>query len=86
MIPFLDLQAINARFESQFQKEFEQFLASGHYILGNSVQTFETNFANYCGTKFCLGVGNGLDALRLILEAYKVLGKLKTPILPRLSQ
>ncbi|MBT0608836.1 DegT/DnrJ/EryC1/StrS family aminotransferase [Aequorivita echinoideorum] len=75
MIPFLDLHAINARFESGFQKSFQQFLDSGYYILGNQVKVFEENFANYCGTNYCVGVSNGLDALRLILEGYKILGK-----------
>jgi dTDP-4-amino-4,6-dideoxygalactose transaminase len=78
MIPFLDLKKINARFEKQFQNEFESFLDSGYYILGTKVTAFEKEFAAYCGTAYCVGVGNGLDALRLILEAYKILGKLRT--------
>ena len=77
MIPFLDLQKINDRFETQFQEAFKNFLDSGYYILGNRVQEFEEAFANYCGVKHCIGVGNGLDALRLILEGYKILGKIK---------
>ncbi|SRX54776.1 DegT/DnrJ/EryC1/StrS aminotransferase family protein [Aequorivita sp. CIP111184] len=77
MIPFLDIHAINARFEKQFQHSFQQFLDSGYYILGNQVKLFEANFARFCGVKHCIGVGNGLDALRLILEGYKILGKLK---------
>ncbi len=77
MIPFLDLKAINKRFETQFQNRFQQFLDSGYYILGSQVKEFEEAFANYCGVKHCIGVGNGLDALRLILEGYKILGKLK---------
>ncbi len=77
MIPFLDLKAINQRFEKDFQDSFHQFLESGYYILGNQVKLFEANFARYCGTKHCIGVGNGLDALRLILEGYKILGKLE---------
>ncbi len=76
IIPFLDLHKINARFEAGLQKRFQAFLDSGYYILGNSVSKFETEFANYCGTNFCIGTGNGLDALRLILEGYKVLGVL----------
>lgn len=76
-IPFLDLKRINERFNKDFQCNFEQFLDSGHYILGNQVKLFEANFATYCGTNHCIGVGNGLDALRLILEGYKILGKLK---------
>lgn len=78
MIPFLDLKAINARFEKEFQEKFNRFLESGHYILGSEVALFEANFARFCGTKHCIGVGNGLDALRLILEGYKQLGKLKS--------
>jgi dTDP-4-amino-4,6-dideoxygalactose transaminase len=77
MIPFLDLKAINQRFEKEFQNSFQQVLDSGYYILGSQVKLFEANFARYCGTTHCIGVGNGLDALRLILEGYKILGKLK---------
>lgn len=77
MIPFLDLYSINARFENDFKEDFKQVLNSGHYILGNQVQAFEQAFATYCGTKHSIGVGNGLDALRLILEGYKILGKVK---------
>jgi dTDP-4-amino-4,6-dideoxygalactose transaminase len=76
MIQFLDLQAINARFENEFKKSFDEFLTSGRYILGDGVKAFEANFANYCGTKYCIGVGNGLDALVLIFKAYIELGKL----------
>lgn len=77
MISFLDLKAINARYEQEFQKRFQRFLNSGHYIMGNELKLFEANFARFCGTKHCIGTGNGLDALRLILEGYKTLGKLK---------
>lgn len=78
MIPFLDLHKINLRFEDEFQKRFNAFLNSGYYILGEEVTAFENEFASYCGSSHCIGVGNGLDALRLILEGYKVLGELKT--------
>jgi dTDP-4-amino-4,6-dideoxygalactose transaminase len=77
MIPFLDLKKINARFETEFQEVFKNFLDSGYYILGDSVSEFEKEFAQYCGVKHCIGVGNGLDALRLILEGYKTHGKIK---------
>lgn len=76
MIKFLDLHKMNARFETQFQEQFKQFLDSGYYVLGKQVATFETNFANYCGTKHCIGTSNGLDALILIFKAYKELGVL----------
>ncbi len=77
MIKFLDLQALNARFETDFKKQFQEFLDTGWYILGKGVQEFEEAFATYCGVKHCIGVGNGLDALRLIFEGYKSLGKLQ---------
>lgn len=77
MIRFLDLNKINKRFEKEFESRFRSFLDSGHYILGDAVESFEKEFANYCGVKNCIGVGSGLDALRLILEGYKVIGRLK---------
>ncbi|OIQ17372.1 DegT/DnrJ/EryC1/StrS aminotransferase family protein [Lacinutrix sp. MedPE-SW] len=77
MIKFLDLQAINARFDTAFKNQFQQFLNSGQYILGNGVKQFETAFANYCGTKYCIGVSNGLDALIITFKAYMQLGKLQ---------
>ena len=76
MIPFLDLHKINQRFEADFKNDFNSFLDASYYILGENVSAFENEFATYCGTSHCIGVGNGLDALRLILEGYKILGKL----------
>lgn len=77
MIHFLNLKKINQPFEAAFQKKMKQFLEGGWYVLGNEVKQFETDFANYCGTKHCIGVGNGLDALVLIFKAYIHLGKLQ---------
>lgn len=77
MIHFLNLKKINQPFEAAFQKKVKQFLEGGWYVLGNEVKQFETDFANYCGTKHCIGVGNGLDALVLIFKAYIHLGKLQ---------
>jgi dTDP-4-amino-4,6-dideoxygalactose transaminase len=77
MIPFLDVHKINARFEDEYSSKFQEFLKSGFYILGSEVSTFETNFAEYCGTSHCIGVANGLDALTLIFKGYMQLGKLK---------
>ncbi|WP_299216493.1 DegT/DnrJ/EryC1/StrS family aminotransferase [uncultured Dokdonia sp.] len=76
MIPFLDLRAINAPYDAEFQEKFKSFLEKGWYILGDEVRLFEAEFATYCGTKYCIGTANGLDALRMILEGYKILGKL----------
>lgn len=77
MIKFLDLKKINKPYEAAFQEKLKSVLEKGWYILGNEVASFESNFANYCGTKHCVGVGNGFDALVLIFKAYIQLGKLQ---------
>jgi dTDP-4-amino-4,6-dideoxygalactose transaminase len=77
MIKFLDLHKMNAPYEALFQEKLKKVLDKGWYILGDEVTQFEQNFANYCGTKFCIGVGNGLDALILIFKAYIELGILQ---------
>jgi len=77
MIKFLDLQKINAQYQEQFQQKMKSVLDKGWFVLGDEVKTFETNFADFCGTKHCIGVGNGLEALVLIFKAYIQLGKLQ---------
>jgi len=77
MIKFLDLHQINQQYREQIDKAIKEVLDSGYYILGQKVKEFETNFASYIGTKYCIGTANGLDALALILKAYKELGKIK---------
>ena len=69
MIQFLDLKAINAQYQNEINDAIQSVIDSGWYIKGQSVQSFEKNFANYCGTKFCIGVANGLDALTLIFKS-----------------
>lgn len=76
MIKFLDLQQINARYEAAFLEKLKLVSSKGWYILGDEVKAFESDFAKYCGTQFCIGVGNGLDALVLIFKAYIELGQL----------
>lgn len=77
MIKFLDLQKINAQYQEQFQQKMKLVLDKGWFVLGDEVETFETNFADYCGTKYCIGVGNGLEAMVLIFKGYIQLGKLQ---------
>ncbi|MEO7977156.1 DegT/DnrJ/EryC1/StrS family aminotransferase [Flavobacterium sp.] len=77
MIKFLDLKKINAPYETLFQEKLKLVLDNGWYIMGNELKTFENNFAHYCGTKYCIGVGNGYDALVLIFKGYIQLGKLR---------
>jgi dTDP-4-amino-4,6-dideoxygalactose transaminase len=77
MIKFLDLKKINESYDTALQEKLKVVLESGWYILGNEVREFESSFANYCGAKFCVGTGNGFDALVLIFKAYIALGKLQ---------
>lgn len=68
-VPFLDLKAIDAEVAAESEAACRRVLASGWYILGPEVEAFEKDFAKYCGVDHCVGVGNGLDALRLVLMA-----------------
>jgi dTDP-4-amino-4,6-dideoxygalactose transaminase len=77
MIPFLDLKKINAQYVDKLKEACARVIDSGWYILGKEVQSFEKEFADYCETKYCLGVANGLDALILILRAYMEMGVIK---------
>ncbi|MEO6540430.1 MAG: DegT/DnrJ/EryC1/StrS family aminotransferase, partial [Ferruginibacter sp.] len=74
MIEFLSLKKVNERHRQAYLAALEKVVDSGWFILGEEVKTFEHAFAGYCGTKYCIGVANGLDALILILEAYKESG------------
>jgi dTDP-4-amino-4,6-dideoxygalactose transaminase len=77
MIPFLDLKAINAQYRNELVEATTRVIDSGWYVQGAEVSAFEREFATYCGTKHCIGVANGLDALIMTLRAWKELGKLK---------
>lgn len=77
MIPFLDLKAINAAMREQLIEACARVIDSGWYIAGDELTRFESEFANYCGSSYSIGVANGLDALILTFRAWKELGKLK---------
>jgi dTDP-4-amino-4,6-dideoxygalactose transaminase len=77
MIKFLDLKKINDSFEPQLSDAIKRVLDSGWYLLGAEVNSFEQEYGQFIGTKHCIGVANGLDALRLILRAYIELGLMK---------
>ncbi len=77
MIKFLDLQKINQQYQNELKQAASDVIDSGWYLLGERVKEFETNLASYLGTKHAVGVGNGLDALRLILRAYIEMGVMK---------
>jgi dTDP-4-amino-4,6-dideoxygalactose transaminase len=70
MIQFLDLKEIHKPYSQEIEKSLKEVFESGRYILGEKVEKFEREYATWCGTNYCIGVGNGLDALSLILKAY----------------
>jgi dTDP-4-amino-4,6-dideoxygalactose transaminase len=72
MIPFLDLKAAYAELKDGIDAAMGRVAASGWYILGDEVRAFEQEFAAYCGTRHCVGVGNGLEALELVLRAWDI--------------
>jgi CDP-6-deoxy-D-xylo-4-hexulose-3-dehydrase len=74
MIKFLDLQKMNAQYSAELKAVAAEVIDSGWYLLGNGVSQFEAELSSYVGTKNVIGVANGLDALRLIIRAYKELG------------
>lgn len=73
-IPFLDLKRENERYVAELKQAVTHVIDSGWFILGKEKICFEKEFAKYCGTEYCVGVGTGLDALRLILMSYMELG------------
>ena len=77
MIPFLDLKSVNNQLRAELVDACTRVIDSGWYIGGSELLRFEGDFASYCGTKHCIGVANGLDALILTLRAWKELGRLK---------
>ncbi|MCF5007094.1 aminotransferase class I/II-fold pyridoxal phosphate-dependent enzyme, partial [Pseudomonas lactis] len=76
MIDFLNLKSINNKYNSELKSAAARVIDSGWYIGGEELSNFEAEFAAYCGSRHCIGVANGLDALILTLRAWKVLGKL----------
>lgn len=70
MISFLDLAQINNRFRAEIDFRFKEILDKGYYLQGEQNELFSKHFAAYCGTKYALGVANGLDALNLIIRAH----------------
>jgi dTDP-4-amino-4,6-dideoxygalactose transaminase len=71
-IPFLDLKSTYNELKPELDSAYHRVMASGHFILGEEVAKFENEFAQYCKTDYCLGVGNGLEALRLVLQAWGI--------------
>lgn len=70
MIKFLDLQKVTQKYSNEIREAVARVIDSGWYLQGIENQHFETNYSSFIGTKYCIGVANGLDALRLIFRAY----------------
>lgn len=77
MVEFLNLKDLNAQMMEDLKAASARVIESGWYIGGQELNTFEKNFAQYCGVKDCIGVANGLDALVLTLRAWREMGKIK---------
>jgi dTDP-4-amino-4,6-dideoxygalactose transaminase len=77
MIPFLDLKNVNDQYSTELKKIASEIIDSGWYLNGKYLDLFEKNLSKYIGTNHSIGVGNGLDALRLIFKAYIQLGVMK---------
>ena len=71
-VPFLDLHAVYEELKPEIDKAYQRVMESAWFITGKELAAFEQEFAAYCGAKYCIGVGNGLDALHLILKAYGI--------------
>lgn len=70
MVKFLDLYKVNEAHRAELDRAIKEVMDSGWYVLGQHCERFEKNFAAYCGTRYAIGVANGLDALKLIVKAY----------------
>ena len=71
-VSFLDLKATYRELQLQIDAAYRRMMKSGRFILGREIEAFEEEFARYCGAKYCVGVGSGLDALHLILRGYGI--------------
>jgi dTDP-4-amino-4,6-dideoxygalactose transaminase len=72
IVPFFNLKDSYLELKAELDAAYQRVMASSWYILGQELEAFEQEFAAFCGTKYCVGVGNGLDALHLILRAMEI--------------
>jgi len=77
MIKFLDIQKITDSFQPEIGKAVDRVLASGFFVRGEEVRKFEEAFSTFTGTRYCVGTGNGFDALRLIFRGWIISGVMK---------
>lgn len=77
MIKFLDIEKITSSYEPELSEAIKRVVRKGWFVMGEETEAFEKEYADYIGTRHCIGVANGLDALRLILKAYLEIGIMK---------
>jgi dTDP-4-amino-4,6-dideoxygalactose transaminase len=71
-VPFLDLGRLHATIRERLDAAYQRVVDAGFFIMGAELEAFEAEFAGYCGVKHCIGVGNGLEAIHLLLRAYGI--------------
>ena len=72
MIAFLDMKSVYAELKPELNAAYHRVMESGWYVLGKEVEAFEAEYAAFCGTKHCIGLGNGLEALELALRGWDI--------------
>lgn len=72
MIPFLDMKSVYAELKPELDAAYARVMESGWYVLGKEVEAFEAEYAAFCGTRHCVGVANGLEALEMVLRAWDI--------------
>ena len=72
MIAFLDMKSVYAELKPELDAAYHRVMESGWYVLGKEVEAFEAEYAAFCGTKYCIGLGNGLEALELVLRGWDI--------------
>lgn len=70
MIPFLDMKSVYTELKPELDAAYHRVMESGWFVLGKEVEAFEAEYAAFCGVKHCVGLGNGLEALELVLRAW----------------
>lgn len=71
-IPFVSFNVMHKEIENELEQAFKNVMQKNWFIQGSECEEFEKEFAEYCGAKYCIGCGNGLDALYLVLRAYGI--------------
>ena len=72
MIIFLDMKSAYAELKPELDAAYQRVMDSGWFVLGKEVEAFEAEYARFCGTRHCVGLGNGLEALELCLRAWDI--------------